>query len=601
MVERRKGIGYIIEALAALLVLFIFVAGNTPAEPSTDWNSFQEELVSQDITIVMDKTGDVEDFIRNGETGTLMTMAETLSRGSLTASGTVENVPISTQIVGFHVLENDRENMTFDSVQDLGDQCYQDNDLEEIEPEDGEVMRTLNSRDGVYLYVADTDPDLSGGNGNLDYDSVWVDNATRCQFSAAEGPHYIDEFFYWGNSSGQEHYDINNIYESSNELEIYLATQVADMRPRLESRVNGIDTGIVVDTMAADIDRLDSYDILVFRERQAIPTLNSQSSELKKYLSSGAIFLMMDLQKQDFYNGDSPADNFITDTGLRWVDLGYKAKPSSPAGGEFHPHSASSDLETYFRGLNGDRNALDLRPSGNVTSSNGVNFKDSKPLLSTGTGAYDRTEWNATDYSMSQVDPDTIDGYPETACVESSPSSSLTKGEFDFHDYQANDFKKYDVINTELGESDTFCTNNDVRALNIDLDDDGNYGEEGEGPYLDGEILEVENKTFTINFPSDSALANGDAAEFVYNGESDVESINYRTSFEGFNGRKLARIGYKQSYSPEERKMITSVVHWLSVENVRFGARQDTTISTEAVGGVKENTFIPYKILIRWK
>lgn len=603
MVESRKGIGYIIEALAALMVLFIFVMGNAPSEPNTNWNSFQQELMSQDITLVMEKTGDADDFIRNGETGTLVTMAQTLSQDRLSVSGTIDNVPISTQVIGFHTVEADRDNVSLDTVQNLNDECYENDDLEEIEPEEGDILRSENPRDDTYLYVADTDPDISGGDGEIDPDSLWVDNGTRCQFSAAEGPYYIDDFFYWGNGTGEDHYDINNIYNDSRQLELYLASQIVDLKPTLESRMNGIDTGVLVDTMAADRETLQNYDILVFRERDSLDVLNSEKTRLQRYLSDGSMLLMMDLEKQDFYNnlgGDTePADNFITSTGLRWVNLSYRGKPSTPAQGSFNENPSSEDLETYFLGLEGDKTQLDLRPSGNVTSSNSISFKDSEPLLSTGTGSYDRTDWNATNYSMEQADPDVIQGYPETECVGSSKSDSLTNGTFEFADYEKDSFKEYSVINVHLGEEGS-C-DEDVRAVEVDLDGDGEYTDPEEGPYLGGEQLMVENKTFTVNFPNQQALEDGDSVEFVYNGESAIESVNYRTSFTGFKGQRLARMGYKTDYSTDEKKIIASTVHWLSDDNVRFGSQRASSISTEAVGGVKENTFIPYKILIRWK
>lgn len=600
MVE-RKGIGYIIEAMTALLVMFIFILGNSPSDPGTNWNQFQKQAISQDITYTLEKTGDTEDFIRNGETGSLVTAAETLSRGRVSVSGSIENVPISTQVVGFHVLENNRDNVSLDSVQDLGDQCYQDDDLEEINAEDGDILRSENSRAGAYLYVADTDPEISGGDGSIDYDTVWVDNKTRCQFSSSEGPYYIGEFIYWGDGPGGENWDINEIYSSSENLELYLATQIVDMKGSLKSRVNGIDTGLVLDTVASEQEDLGSYDILIFRTRDSLPVLNSEEEKLQDFMSHGSMLLMIDLEKQDFYNGNTPADNFITNTGLKWVDLPYRSQPPDPTGVNFHSSSHSEVVQTYFQGQSGNDNGVDLKPSGNVTSSNNRFFKNSEPLVTTGGGAYKVSEWNATNYSMEQADPNVIEGYPETACVDSTKSSSLTNGTFEFYDYQTDDIKVYDVINTELGEDEEYCNNNDVRALNIDLNDNGDFGDPGEGPFLNGESLMVENKSFTATFPSDQAVQTGEAAVFIYTGESAVENVNYRTSFRDFTGRKLARIGYENNYETEDKKVIASLLHWLSEDTAQYGVQEDTVISTETVGGVKEETFIPYRISMRWR
>lgn len=602
----RKGIGYIVEALTALVVLFVFVIGNTPQEPATDWNSFQREIVSQDLTYTMQKTGDINDVIRNGETGTLQTMAGTFTDEQVEVSGTVSNVPISTQIVGFHTLESDRYNFSIDSVDSVSDnQCYQNNDLEEIEPNDGNIMRSEDSRDGTYIYIADTDPDISGGNGDLDYDSLWIDNGTRCQFSASEGPYYLNDFFYWGNSTGEDHFDINNIYTSDEQVELFLANQVIDLKPEMKSRVNGIDTALVIDTMAADRGNLESYDILVFREREVLNTdtsiLNAYRSEIQDYLAHGSILLMADLEKQDFYESGSLDDNFLTSTGLKWVSLDYNPGPNDPAGAFFSNTGEANRLKNYFIGMNGDTSQIDLGPSGNVSSGNGVYFKDSPPLVSTGSGRYNTSRWNATNYTMDQVDPSTITGYPESACVGNSKSSSLTRGEFKFRNYDQDRKDEYNVISTQLGDDSSFCNDNYVRALNIDRDGDQDYGEEREGPFLEGERVVVQNKIYTVSFPSSDALETGEAAELVYVGEDTIESVNYRTSFPGFKGRRLARIGYKQNYNAEERKMITSIIHWLSRDSKQFGQTSGAGTSTEMVGGIKENTFIPYRINIRWE
>lgn len=602
----RKGIGYILEVLAAMLVMFAFVLGNTPDAPATDWGNYQRQVMSQDLTYVMERTGDIDDFVRNGETGTINTVAQTLSRQQLEVSGTIENVPISTQIVGFHVLENDRENITIDSVDSVSDnECYENNDLGEIEPNDGEVMRSENSRDGSYLYIADTDPDISGGNGDLDYDTLWIDNGTRCQFSASEGPYYIDEFFYWGNSSGEEHYDINQMYTPDEQVELFLATQVADLKPVLDSRVNGIDTGLVIDTMAADRGNLDSYDILVFRERDTLDSansvLNQHKDDIQDFLQQGSVLLMADLEKDDFYSGGNLADNFITSTGLKWVGLGYATKPADPAGGSFTGTSESRQLENYFEGVNGNEAQLDLAGSGNISSSNRRYFKQSPALVNSDTGRYETSDWNATNYTMDQVDPDSISGYPDSACVESSKSSALTRGEFDFRNYENDDYDTLKVISTRLGDSSSYCNNKYFRALNIDRDGDQDYGEENEGPFLEGERVEVNDKLYTVSFPSSQALETGEAAELVYIGDASIEAVNYRTSFNGFSGRRFARMGYKQSYNPDERKMIASVLHWLSEDSAGFGEQEESDISTEVVGGVKENTFIPYRVNLRWR
>lgn len=604
---KRKGIGYMIEVMVSLLVVFIFILGNTASDPGTEWSSFQKEIIGQDISYTLEKTGDVESFVRGGETGSLITAAETLSRSGVSVSGTVENVPISRQLVGFHIPPSERINASLKEVES-GDQC--DGDLEELEDEDAEILRSENQRADAYIYVTDSDPGVSGGtNGDEDYDTVWVDNGTSCQFSSSEGPYYLDEFFYWGNNSEGEHWDIKAIYNETEEIELYNSTQIVGLRPTLTEGVNGIDTNIEIETSAAEKDDLSSYDILVFQGRETIEpggVLREEKDKVQDYMSEGSILLMMGLQKSDFYDGGDLEDNFITETGLKWVDLPFKAdyrnNPGDEVGGQFGSNSNSEELETFFDGENGQTDNLNLTPSGNITSSNSQNFKSSGPLLYTDQGSYELTEWNATNYSMETVPPSNIEGYPDTACVDAGTEDrNLTKGNFSFPSYETDSTVEYEVISTKLGEDESFCQNNDVRALNIDLDRNGDFGDSGEGPFLNGESLTVKGKEYRIFFPETDSIKNGTAAEFVYTGDRGIENINFRVSFQGFTGNKLARMGYKQNYSKDEKKMISAVIHWLSDDTQGFGEKAESTEDTEIVSGVKENTYIPYKISLRWR
>jgi hypothetical protein len=293
----------------------------------------------------------------------------------------------------------------------------------------------------------------------------------------------------------------------------------------------------------------------------------------------------------------APRGNFLTSTGLKWVDLGYEVSPSFyPVGAEFHDSSASRNLETYFRGMEGDMTEVNITPSGNVTSSTSRYFKDSTPLASTGSGVYDTDEWNATNHSMEQVDPDSVEGLPDTECVGNGESSHLTEGKFDFHDYQSDSFLEYDVINVQMGGN---CDGY-IRSVKIDKDQDGDYSDRDEGPFLNNETVYVENKTFTVSFPSQEALETGEVVEFVYRGKNNLELVSYRDSFKDFSGEKLARIGYEEEYNPDEKKLVAALIHWMSDETAEFGASGESDTSTEAIGGVKENTFIPYMVAMRW-
>ncbi|MFB6209418.1 MAG: hypothetical protein ABEJ56_04775 [Candidatus Nanohaloarchaea archaeon] len=610
---RRKGVGYIIEVMASLLVLFIFVIGNVPEPPADDLKTLKKKATSQDLTITLKKSGDLEYFLSNGGTGSLETTAETMTRSEIDVSGTVSNLPIEETIVGFHVLDQGdrRRNISLTDASTTGDHCSDTGDLEEINS-DSPILTNISRLDSNEppVYVADTNPDVR--NDTAKYDTVYVDNGTRCQFSSEEGPYYIEDFFRLADGSG-DHYDIKNIYSDS-ELEIYKATQVIDIGEQLKSRVNGIDPEVETDTVAAEKEDLVEYDTLVFRERESVlrmmdPNAELNSTDIRRFMDrEGKVMILAELRKQDFYTGGSLDNNFITKTGMKWVDISH----SPVSGANFTDNRFSKEAEAYFSGYYGSEQeknqaleSLSINPGGKISSSNSPMFKKKPPMVRSESGVYQNSEFNATNYTMDKVDIESqAKGFPKTECVETPEfnTTNLTRGRFNFYDYRDDQNVEYKVINTELGDSDSFCKNNNVRAANIDLNGNGWFNDSGEGPYLENESLKVEGRNYSIHFPGKpGSLKNGTKLEFNYTGEESVELVNYRTSVEGIEGGRLVRMNYENSYSQDERRLIAAMLHWVSDENKKFGERKGSGVSTETVGGIAGKSFIPYRLSMRWK
>ncbi|MFB6147707.1 MAG: hypothetical protein ABEJ66_02375, partial [Candidatus Nanohaloarchaea archaeon] len=136
----RKGVGYTIEAFIAVLVLFIFALGSLGSPAGQNWNRFQSQVAARDISYVMQATGNMESFLERGETGSIQTMASTLSGGRMDVAGDIQGLPIGERKVGFHIL-NSQVNSTTPAATVDDDRCYENDDLEEIES--GEpVLRT---------------------------------------------------------------------------------------------------------------------------------------------------------------------------------------------------------------------------------------------------------------------------------------------------------------------------------------------------------------------------------------------------------------------------------------------------------------------------
>jgi len=194
---------------------------------------------------------------------------------------------------------------------------------------------------------------------------------------------------------------------------------------------------------------------------------------------------------------------------------------------------------------------------------------------------------------MEQVDPDTINGKPESTCYNSGPSSALTKGTFSFPDNSSSDSDiEYNVINAQMGTTGNCGV---VRSLSIDLDNDGIYTEEGEGPFFSGERIILESKSYTIDATSSNS------AEFVFSGNSNPEIVNYRSSFEGFRGDRLARLAYQEDYSEDSMKLISSTAYWLLGDTTQFGNRDESSVSTTVLGSINQNVYMPYKVSLRWR
>ena len=592
--KQRKGVGYMIEGFVAAITIFIFAFGQSPAETTQDWTGFQSQITANDLSYTLRETGDINHFLKLQNTGSLETAVSSMTEEQLKVSGTVENLPLNDGAIGFTSTNfGDLEERHTDSVTDVssGDQC--DGDLEEIEQQPGtSIKRTEDPslHDGVVLYFADTDPQISGGtNGDVDYDTLYVDNQTRCQFSASEGPYYIDELFRWNTSvSGEyEYYDFKNIDSGSNEFTYYNATLAFKIKNEVDKPINGIETSQEVDTFNLQTRDLDVYDLIVIRREEAIEYLNSNPDEeqkIKDYMKDNPVLIIANLTKSTSETG------FIDDTGLEWVDLSYSSQPDNY---QFSYSTTSRKVETYFEGLDGNILTLDLPPGGKLSSANSDSITDDEPLLYARDGTYATGSWNSINNNMNQVDPDNINGKPESACYNPGPSSSLTKGTFSFPDNTSDFDVDYEVINAEMGKNSGDCTG--IRALSIDFDGDDIYTEEGEGPFFAGERIIIESKTYTVE-PTGS-----DSAELIFTGNINPEIANYRTSFEEFRGDKLGRIAYREDYSDEGMKVIASTVYWLLGDTTEFGDEETSSISTTVLGSINENVYMPYKISLRWR
>jgi len=590
--ENRKGIGYTLEAISAILLLFIFALGNTPPEPSQDWTEYRKTIAANDLGHVLQSTGDMENFVKRSNTGSLQTAVSTLSSDRLKVSGNVNGLPIERTSIGFN-RSNGVKTIGLQSVTSCS------GDLEEIESQ-AEILETSSTEDGVKLYLGDTDPEVAGGNDGTvgDYDSLWADNGTTCQFSSAEGPFYKDSIFGWADGGFRNHYDFKNV-TASNELILHRANTTKEISGELRKDLNGVRTSHQIDTFRYGNEDLTDYDIIVLSREGSLDYADQNFAEIRNFINQGgSLVLLSDLESYHFDASDPDSSKLIVESGLEWIDM--SANPSSSS--EFTTTRTSREVETYFEGLDANSNTLSLSTGGKVSSSNQETLIDSDRILVSGNAEYELTEWNATNYSMEQRSPENFEGVPDTECIndETAETESFTYGELKFPEYNETGKRTYDVINTELGSSSSYCNTEDVRAINIDLNGNSRYNDPGEGPFLNGEMAKVEKKSYRIVFPDTAAMRSGEAVELAYEASPEVEVVNHRTSFRDFKG-EMIRMSFEENYNSDEEKLVSSLIYWLQDDSKSFGSTASTSISTKVIGSTRKNTYLPYKASLRWR
>lgn len=582
----RKGLGYIIEVMVAMMTLFIFVMGNTVSPPSQDWNDFQKEISASDLTYTLKQTGHMEKMVERRETGSIETSILALTDEQYEVSGTVEGLPLNEITVGFNAPD-----VYTRSIREVepGDECFGNlPELEEASDPASPVQRVGSPLHDTVLYFTDTDPEIDGFDGETNYDSLWVDNQTdteQCQFSEDDGPFYTDSFFKWGEGSDYEYYDFKDIDEDS--FSFHDGTQAVKIREKMRETLNGIQTSQEFDTFRFEETDIDRYDIVILRTHDTLQQLdadNDKREELEQFIETRPVLLMTNLTENDFNSG------FIPDTGMEWVDLDTTENPGEP---RFGNSREGNEISMYLRGLEGSTENINLGSGGKVSSSNSDTFMEENPVVYGREGQYNTDPWNVTNYNMDPVDPADYEGVPESACYsEGSETDSLTYGEFNFETRN----NPIEVLNAEMGSSVDNCEN--IRSVNFDLNGDGDFSDKG--PLLAGESFEIDDRRYLVRIVNEPGYDDGQAIDLVFTGDSDIEIVNYRDSFEDFRGDRLARIPYKEEYSEDERKLAASVIYWLVRDDISFG-ESGAGISTSTVGSMNENTYMPYKLSLRWE
>lgn len=578
-----KGIGYALEAMMASVIVFLFIFGAVEiSNPDQDWNDYQRQVSSQDMTYVIKESGKLSSFLKRGETGTLQNTLTQISDRDMEVSGAVSNLPISQIDIGYFTVPDKRKSQNIVQVTS-GDRC--DGDLNELRKfsESGGIWRTegdLETKYGVRLYFANTNPtgaeDFEASTG---FDTLWVDNGTQqCQFSSDDGPFYLDQIFYWGdNNTGDpsNFYEFHKIDTDTGDSTFYRASQAYNISKILSRRMNGIETSTYMDmTDFEEISNTD-YSLLVFPERDSLSEIDSNYNEVISHLISDPVLLLMNPEETDVQN-----NQLLADSGLGWIDTNYKSSYTSgdSVDAAFSSERTSLDLQTIYRGLEGQP-TFEIVPPGKVVSNTSDHLEASRTLYSPSL-SYNFSDWNRKITGM------TSHSNPETSC-------DAYEGTVNF-----NEAGNIDVLNVGLGPD---CPSSwDSRGLLFDFDGDGTYESD---LYLNGERVIIANRQYAIDlsYNSGSDTYSDDSVKFIALGQENVELMPHTSSFNGFNGDSIALLGYDDRYTENQRKAVTSSIYWLVKDNVRFEGREDPeVVSTSVLGSINEQVYMPYELNFRW-
>lgn len=333
---KREGIGYAIELVIAILIVFTFIVGAMELYGDKSYADYRISTVANDITYVSDELGFTDEIAVRGHTGTYETFVNSITDRRITVSGSIRGMPFQDQIsIGFHTDEKIDDN-TFEGV----DQCEGNLDEIEIYHEDGDILKNQNDttqeRYNATLYLANTDD-----TENFEYDALFVDDGRDCDLTDG-GPYYLDDIFRWGDteSDGPVHfYEFKEGVDGPDEDAVfYNATQVKRFKDSFQKPVNNIDVATEIEVFAQG-DSHQSYDLKIFRE-----TFNPDIENYEDSFSNSSALFLANVSNED----DSVLDILGSE------DYGSVSANSEVQNVEFPDYWAAQSLRDYYMAMGSD-------------------------------------------------------------------------------------------------------------------------------------------------------------------------------------------------------------------------------------------------------
>lgn len=585
----RKGQMHVMDAIAAVLVLLLFAISGFDTAGGNDWEQFENQIAADDISYTLKETEFIEDFVTSGDTGSLRAAVDGVTERSFDVSGEVAGVAPNLDI-GFYRRPSQITSAKVTNVSS-GDHCYSEVENNLTPRSATPVLRTQAggmqaSNDGVTLYIGDyhLNEDLAS---QIDYDSIWVDRANNCNFGQLHDPYEIEEIFQWGTDSSYEFRGLDvNVENWNGTLELAEASQMSRFQETMNQEVNGVKNRVKIDSFTFE-DSTERFDFLIFSEKETVERIEDQGQvgTVNGLIGQKPVLFLANLNQSLVEN------TFLQEQGFRWKDLGYRSLNSCTTTDQeidncgnleigFSTTQNSQKIREMIEGQDTYMDEISLYPRGSIVMDDkgAVSFEKTMYLENF---AYSEISQDRINTSLTE---DTVTGRPSTHC------DNATTGTFSFPDIEG-DLNDIDVVNTQLGNSDSYCDQNN-RALYIDRDGNEDYSGANEGPFKAGELVEIRGITYIVRIGTglDSGCGIGECAGFVLDENAKLNLFTYNSD------RSVGRASYEDSYSEEDRKALTSFIYMMAGSTEISGTGAGS-ISTSIYSSTDQE---PFQINLRW-
>jgi hypothetical protein len=598
----RKGQMHVMDAIAAILVLMFFAAGNFNPSVSNDWTGYENQIAATDLSYALERSGYVERFVQRGETGSLKAAVDGISERDLDVSGEITGIAPNLK-VGYYTLPSDINYASISRV-NSSDPCS-DAVQDQLQPlSQIDIMRTdsggmQGTNDGITVYIGNYKDGEAFGS-DFDFDTIWVDRDDNCDFPNANDPVRIDDTFKWGNSPDR-YYQFRNAEVDGDTwkgtLKLVDATQIRRLQNTMNRPVDGIENKVKVNSFnfssgELNEENLEEADFLFFPSRESIERIEQTGREQRvvDLSEQKPILFAADL------NSSIVEDGVIEELGFRWKDLRFNA--SQPEANcdlaDLHTINECGDLEIGFTnspdskkikedilGQETDFDDISLYPSGSlVVDGKGALSSDKTIYLEN--YAYSRISQDRINQGMTEATPG---GRPSTYC------NNVTSAVFEFPNRDGDLNDNITVVNTQLGNTDSYCSQNN-RALYIDRDEDGDFDEPDEGPLQDGEKTEIRGLSYTVDIIPDTAPGCGpdECAGFLLEENAQLDLLPYNSQ------KNVGIAGYEASYSESDRKVLAAFMYMMAGPT-QIPSDSKGEVSTNLYGSTKHES---YKLNLRW-